>query len=155
MAYVFPYQEQLDRINRLNEDLQRFSKAGDDNFETALDAFASFFIQCYHLRDWLAKSRYDRRDVDNFVSKSPWLSLCRDLANKQKHGDIDRYEPQNHLVEHRVGAVETPIIKYYDPNRKSERYGVDVEEFGTMIDVIDLADKCVKEWNKFLYIYSI
>jgi hypothetical protein len=156
--YIFPYEEQLDRIKRLEEDIQRFSIATDDNFEKAIDAFTSFFIQCYHLRDWLVESRYNRRDIDVFISGSFALSLCRDMANKQKHKTIDKYEPQNHLVEHKIADksnILTPIVRYWDPFRKENRFGIDVEEFGTLIDVIDLADKCVNEWERFLYLWSI
>ena len=155
MSYELPYKEQLDRIRRLKEDIDRFSVAKDDNFQSAIDAFTSFFIQCYHLRDWLAESRYSRRDIDIFISQSAWLSLCRDMANKQKHKNIDKYEPQNHLVEHNTSGTQIPIVRYYDPFRKENRFGVDVQEFGTLIDVIDLAEKCVEEWERFLYIYSI
>lgn len=155
MKNLLPYQEQLDRINRLKEDVKRFSAATDENFESAIDAFTSFFIQCYHLRDWLVQSRYSRRDIDIFISKSPSLSLCRDLANKQKHQAIDKYEPQNHFVEHKIAGISTPIIRYYDPFRKEDRFGIDVQEFGTLVDTIDLVEKCVEEWEKFLYIYSI
>jgi hypothetical protein len=150
-----PYKEQLDRIKRLRDDIKRFSVANDDNFEGAIDAFTSFFIQCYHLRDWLIDSRYGRIDIDIFVSKSPTLSLCRDIANTQKHKRIDKYEPQNHLVEHKFSGISTPITKYYDPFRKENRFGIDVQEFGTLVDVIDLAENCVEEWERFLYIYSI
>lgn len=155
--YIFPYQEQLDRIKRLEEDIRRFSVASDDNFAPAVDAFISFFIQCYHLRDWLIESRYGRIDIDIFVSESFSLSLCRDLANKQKHKTIDKYEPQHHFLEHKVEGsnISTPIVQYYDPFRKENRFGIDVQELGTLVDVIDLAEKCVNEWERFLYIYSV
>ena len=156
--YVFPYQEQLDRIKRLEADISRFSVSSDNNYEKAIDAFTSFFIQCYHLRDWLAESRFSRRDIDIFISESFSLSLCRDMANKQKHKTIDKYEPQNHLVEHKIhndSNIVTSIVRYYDPFRKENRFGIDVQEFGTLIDVIDLAEKCVDEWERFLYIYSM
>jgi hypothetical protein len=155
--YIFPYEEQLDRIKRLEEDIERFSVATDDNFEKAIDAFTSFFIQCYHLRDWLVESRYSRRDIDVFISSSFALSLCRDMANKQKHKTIDKYEPQNHLMEHKIDGsnILTCIICYYDPFRKENRYGIDVQEIDTLVDVVDLAEKCVDEWQRFLYLWSI
>lgn len=156
--YIFPYQEQLDRIKRLEEGIKLFSIATDDNFEKAIDAFTSFFIQCYHLRDWLVESRYNRRDIDVFISSSFSLSLCRDLANKQKHKTIDKYEPQNHLIEHKIddnSNILTPIVRYYDPFRKENRFGIDVAEFGTLVDVIDLAEKCVNDWERFLYLWSV
>jgi len=150
-----PYQEQLDRIKRLKKEIDVFSVATDDNFEKAIDAFTSFFIQCYHLRDWLVESRYNRRDIDIFISQSTFLSLCRDMANKQKHKTIDKYEPQHNLVEHKDLGISTPIVQYFDPCRREKRFGIDVQEFGTLLDVIDLAEKCIKEWERFLYIYSI
>lgn len=153
MKNFLPYQEQLNRIKRLEQDIRRFSVATEDNFESAIDAFTSFFIQCYHLKDWLIESRYNRRDVNLFIDNSVPLSLCRDIANKQKHKKIDQYEPKNHLSEKR--GVSGSIIKYFDPFRKENRFGIDVQEFGTLIDVIDLAEKCLGEWEKFLYIYSI
>ncbi len=150
-----PYQEQLERIKRLKQDIERFSVATDDNFDKAIDAFTSFFIQCYHLRDWLIESRYNRVDIDIFISKSIFLSLCRDIANKQKHKKIDKYEPQYNLIEHKDSGISTPITCYFDPFRKEKRFGIDVQEFGTLLDVIDLSEKCIKEWERFLYIYSI
>lgn len=155
MKHVFPYQEQLDRIKRLGKDIKRFSTATDDNLESAIDAFTSFFIQCYHLRDWLYESRYSKRDIDIFISGSFPLSLCKDIANKQKHRTIDKYEPAHHLVEHKYGNISSPIVKYFDPERNEERFGLDIEELGTLVDVIDLSDKCIEEWERFLYIFSI
>ncbi len=155
MAKQKPYKEQLDRIKRLKEDIKRFSVATDDNFENAIDAFTSFFIQCYHLKDWLVQSNYGARDINFFVSRSACLSLCRDIANKQKHKEIDMYDPQNHIIEHDTKGGSALIIRYHDPSRKEDRFGLDVKEFGTLIDVIDLAEKCVEEWERFLYVYSV
>ncbi|MCK9578056.1 hypothetical protein M0R01_01010 [bacterium] len=155
MKNKLPYNEQLDRVKRLRDDLNRFSVATDENFNMAIDAFTSFFIQCYHLKDWLIDSRYGRIDIDIFVSRSPSLSLCRDIANTQKHKKLDKYEPQNHFVNHKVGDILTPIIEYYDPFRDQNRFGIDVQEFDTLVDVVDLVKQCVEDWERFLYIYSI
>ncbi len=155
MKTLLPYQEQLDRVKRLKEDIKRFSVVTDDNFKSAVDAFTSFFIQCYHLRDWLIQSRYGSRDINLFLSKSICLSLCRDLANMQKHKNIDMYESLYHFVNHRDFGIVTPITTYFDPTKKENRFGLDIKEFGTLIDVIDLAEECVEEWEKFLYIHSI
>ncbi|MFA5086870.1 MAG: hypothetical protein WC470_01040 [Candidatus Paceibacterota bacterium] len=155
MKNILPYQEQLDRVKRLKEDIGRFSTATDENFKSAVDAFTSFFIQCYHLRDWLIQSRYGSRDINIFISKSVSLTLCRDLANMQKHTKIDLYESQYHFVNHKFLDISTPITVYSDPARKENRFGIDIKEFGTLVDVIDLAGECVEEWEKFLYIHSI
>jgi hypothetical protein len=46
MKNILPYQEQLNRIKRLEKDIKRFSIATEDNFENAIDAFTSFFYHC-------------------------------------------------------------------------------------------------------------
>ncbi len=88
--------------------------------------------------------------VDGFIQRSTWLSLCRDLANKQKHQKIDRYTPQNDFVDFGVG-VSTPITRHYDYFiHKGPRFGIDVWGFGMPVDVIEVVEKCVDEWKKFL-----
>ncbi len=150
-----PYKEQLERVKRIQEDIKRFSVSRNENFKDAIDAFTSFFIQCYHLRDWLAESHYRKRDIDVFIANSMPLSLCRDIANKQKHKAISKYRPVNNLIEHEVHGITTSIISYYDPILEQSRFGIDVREFGTLIDVIELSEKCVQEWERFLYIYTV
>lgn len=150
MKYKKPYQEQFNRVKRLRNSIEQFAAATDDNFENAIDAFTSFFIQCYHLRDWLIKSSFDQLSVDNFIARNTWLSLCRDLANKQKHQKIDRYKPQNDFVDFGLG-ISTPISRHYDYFiHKEPRFGIDVWGFGMPIDVMEVADKCVSEWEKLI-----
>ncbi|MDP2641527.1 MAG: hypothetical protein Q8P39_03325 [Candidatus Yanofskybacteria bacterium] len=150
MKYKLPCQEQFSRVKRLRKDIERFSVATDENFETALDSFTSFFIQCYHMRDWLIKSGFRQIAIDNFIERSAWLSLCRDLANKQKHQKIDRYKPQNDFVDHGFG-ISTPISRYFDHfMHKEPRFGIDVWKFGIPVDVMEVAAKCVSGWDDFL-----
>ncbi len=149
MKYKIVYEEQFNRIKRLKKNIEQFSIATDNNFEEAIDTFTSFFIQCYHLRDWIIKSGFDKNFIDDFISQNIWLSLCRDLANKQKHQSIDKYIPNNDFVDFRVG-VSTPISRYYDYFDKKSRFGIDVWGFGTPIDVVEVADRCIGEWKKLI-----
>ncbi len=148
--YNKPFEEQLARIGRLNKGLATYSVATDENFEDGVDVFTSFFIQCYHLADWLVKSGYPKDVVYQFISKSPWLALCKDLANTQKHlkrkGDafID-------FGEFSFG-VSTPITRYVDYfNGGQIKFCIDAAQFGPLpLDAIEVADKCIEEWQKFL-----
>jgi len=63
LKYKSPYEEQLNRVRRLRSGIKQFETATNDNFEDAIDAFTSFFIQCYHLRDWLNKSGYSKIQI--------------------------------------------------------------------------------------------
>ena len=67
MKYNLPYEEQFNRVKRLRKNIEQFATATDNNFEDAIDSFTSFFIQCYHLRDWLIKSGFNQVDIDNFI----------------------------------------------------------------------------------------
>jgi len=151
MKYKKPYQEQWNRVRRLRKSIDQFANATDENFEDAVDSFTSFFIQCYHLRDWLIKSGFSQVSVDNHIKKHTWLSLCRDLANTQKHQEIDRYKPDNDFVKDQFFGVSTPITRHYDYFiYKGPRFGINVWGLGMPVDVVEVADKCIEEWDTFL-----
>lgn len=146
--YDVPFLEQLNRILRLRKSLDKFSFATNDNFETAVDAFTSFFIQCYHLSDWLFQSGFNKNSVYQFIDNNKWLSLCKDMANNQKHQKITHYKPKNSFVGNPFG-ITTPISRYYVGNNKSE-FGINVWEFGMPVNVQHVADKCIESWYQFI-----
>jgi len=146
VKYETPYIEQWNRIIRLRKALNSYEIATSDNFEDALDSFTSFIIQCYHLRDWLIKSGYDQKQIDDQIQNNTYLSLCRDLANTQKHQEIDRYKPRNSFVENDFG-ITTPISMAYNPLKRRSFFCVRVWEFGMPIDIIVVADGCLKAWK--------
>lgn len=99
-----PYQEQLARAGRLYAPvLQRTVPfTGRDaelaNVEDRVvhyeDGVWSFFIHCWHVRDWL---KYDttvdaaaRNRALQAAEASLWLQVCADLANGRKHFELQR-----------------------------------------------------------------
>lgn len=147
--YKRPYIEQWNRIVRLRRELNKYSIASGNNFEDAVDAFTSFIIQCYHLRDWLIKSDYNGKAVYKLILDDAYLSLCKDLANTQKHQKIDKYIPKNSFVENDFG-ISTPVSRSYDPIKKQEFFGVRVWEFGMPVNILEVADGCLKSWHKVI-----
>ena len=147
--YTEPYIEQWNRLIRLREGLDKFSVATEANFEDAIDAFTSFVIQCYSLKDWLINSGYDKNVIEKSIKDDRFLALCRDLANTQKHQRIDLYTPVNSFVGNDFG-VSTPISKSYDPIAKHEFFGVRVWEFGKPIPILEMADYCLKAWSRVI-----
>lgn len=154
MKYTSPWQEQFARVNRLRKDVQRFENSADNQFEQGVDAFTSFFIQCYHLSDWLVKSGYSANSVYEFVKQSTWLSLCRALANTQKH-QKDSKGTFIDFGDFSFG-VSTPIARYVDHLKKQTRFCINAREFGALpLDAMEFADKCINEWEKYLQIHTI
>lgn len=147
--YNSPYEEQQARILRLRKQLDQFTIADGSNFEDAVDAFTSFFIQCYHLRDWLIQRGTDKKKINKEILQDRWLSLCRDIANTQKHQKITQYEPANRFVDYGLG-ISTPICKYYDPFDQVSRFGIPIWEVGKPTDALQVADNCISSWKKLV-----
>lgn len=155
MKYNKSYEEQFGRVKRLAKEIKRFAEATDENYEDAIDAFTSFFIQCYHVRDYLIQSGFQQGYVDRFIRDSDWLALCKDLANKQKHQAITRSKPKTHFIDTGIG-VSTPIARYYDHFiYKCPRFGIRSWNSLLPLDVIEVADKCIDEWARFISFRSM
>lgn len=156
--YLLPHEEQFARVVRLNKGLQKYSSATDENFEEAIDAFTSFFIQCYHLVDWLKGSGYTKEVIFDFIKKSPYLSLCHDLANGQKHQKAHNHSKKDGDCKFcDMGMFEdlgitTPIVRqcnYF--NGGKHEFCILATDFAPFpLGVLDLTDKCIEEWSRFL-----
>jgi len=77
--------------------------------EGQVDFMLAFFMNCYHLRDWLESSGAAASDdlqklFDNDVN----LSLCRDICNGSKHFRIDRQPVFNGHFAFGIRVSETP-----------------------------------------------
>src|SRR5260370_12690727 len=86
------WQDQRARVGRWHKRLTSLSYGipTDVHKAEALDDVYAFFMNCYHLRDWIIQSEFrDRADVDAFIDGNLALSLCRDICNGMKHFRID------------------------------------------------------------------
>jgi len=146
------YLEQLRRIRRLYDKLARFKNVDlkNEDFQEVVDEVISFFIQCYHMRDWLLNSGVSQSRIDTFIRSFLTLSLCRDLANKQKHFKVDRSKPLHGFVDFMVEGYHSPISRYYDPITKQQRVGIATYTYGVPLDAIELAEACIEAWEKFI-----
>ncbi len=82
------YLEQWDRVVRWKNQCKIESKAGA---ATSLDFYEAFFINAYHLKDWitqwLKKNKHDdiinelKLDFENQI----FLKILRDICNGSKH----------------------------------------------------------------------
>src|SRR5688572_16657296 len=89
------YLEQYKRMIRSFERFEKINegKAHDQHSDYNLDDVYSFFIYCYHLKDWIKNdpaSGIDAPTVEGFVHGDLNLKLCGDLSNGVKHLKLDR-----------------------------------------------------------------
>ena len=143
------YLEQYRRVKRYFE---RFRIINDGKAQWTdsldnLDDIFSFFIHCYHLKDWIKndpRSGIERSKVEKFVHSNESLKICGDLTNGVKHLTIDQPKVgQGALVKGShlqltIGKEIKLQVKY------------DIEANGELHDAFTIAKEAIKLWEKFL-----
>jgi len=113
------------------------------------DEVYAFFMNRYHLKDWIkndpvaAVSVINR--VEGYINNNPELSLCADISNGLKHFQLDR-ERSRESPEFGKKKAKLDIGK--GPITIALKYEITTNT-GT-IDAFDLATKCMKAWEIFL-----
>src|SRR5262245_46618434 len=121
------YRDQYDRMRRWYE---RFSKLNsgrshDISTENYVDEIYAFFLNAYHLKDWIkndhALGQPVRKSVEKYVNQTNALALCADICNSLKHlkrteSNRSRQDPQfgrkEFAVGITVGGPTTIALKY-------------------------------------------
>lgn len=124
--------------------------ANGESSADELDFLLTFFLYCFHLRDWLEKSGVVTKDETSLFFKSnPEMRLCRDIANGFKHmtlsdpsvdarfSIVNEYVPRNWPGAYRYPNGKWTICAH---NKK------ELHQYG----LVELADRCVALWNDFL-----
>jgi len=127
----------------------------DNESDNALDYVLAFFLNCYHVKDWLKKGpgwRDDveptvkRKAIEQFINESDALSICADLCNGSKHFNLDEEPRSGRTPEvlgehHRVDLTQSPPIKTI---RYTVRTG-----YGDF-EARALAERCFEQWKNFI-----
>jgi len=114
------------------------------------DIAQSFFIYCYHLKDWLNNDLdIEKEVIDKLISENPELQYCADLCNGFKHlvrNGSPRRNSQPDLKE---------IIVCLSPDGKKirGRFFIISTDQGEG-DAFGLASKCLNIWYKFIKKYD-
>ena len=112
------------------------------------DELYAFFLNCYHLKDWLQHDRSVAsvvRDIEDYINRSESLSVCADLANASKHLKLTRARVDTDTAVARrhfslgVGTKETTLAIRYE-----------VDAAGKTYDGFELSTECVTDWEKYL-----
>ncbi|MFT6909454.1 MAG: hypothetical protein ACJAS1_006173 [Oleiphilaceae bacterium] len=118
------------------------------------DDVMSFFIHCYHVRDWLIHDdtlRITQNNVDEYIKDNRALSVCTDLANGLKHCRLTRNtrtEDQPH-----VSGSERLVSKFGDePSIMSSKYRI--MSNNQTLDALTLAKECVQLWRELFAKFS-
>lgn len=146
------YQEQYDRMKRWYARLaaldqgRRHDVASDNH----VDEIYAFFMNCYHLKDWIkqdsAVAAPVQQSVEGHIDANRPLKLCADICNSLKHltltshrsGESPMFGKREYALALGGGAAPTIRLKYQ------------VDTAAGPIDAFQLATECVHAWDTFL-----
>ena len=148
--------EQFERSKRYLERIRiiyfgYFSSIGHDK-DSYDDDVISFFIHCYHIRDWfihLNTASLSAGDVDKYINSHLSLRICADLANGTKHCRLTRSlrtDRQPHIV-NKQRETSTWVTSDGGGEYMKSKYSVMSGE--ELYDALDLAEDCMELWSQF------
>lgn len=154
MTELRKFEEQWERVKRWYNIFHEIT-FGSPRYESTdyyQDVVYAFFINCYHLRDWIIKDKTvelkdKKQKVDNFIRSTTCLRICRDLCNGTKHLELDisrsstgtQPEINKREISVELGGGEN----IYSINFKMKP----IEGYS---DAFVLATDCKNKWHEFI-----
>ena len=151
MAMTSKYQEQYARMKRWYArfaalDQGRPHDAPSDNY---IDDIYAFFMNCYHLKDWIKNDGTVppavQQKVEGYINANRSLTLCADICNSLKHLT---------LTSQRSGESPTFGRKEFGLALGGEEPAIklkyEVDAISGPINAFELATDCMDAWNVFL-----
>ena len=150
MSSSSKYLEQFDRVKRWYQRFVTIDRGKQHDFPSDYyqDEVYAFFLNCYHLKDWIRNDKSvgaAAAKVEEFINNNRELSLCADICNGIKHlrltstrsGQDPRWGLRKFNVQ--LGGPQTTI---------SVKYSIDTSS--GVVDAFELATKCVQAWEEFI-----
>ncbi len=136
------WREQFARVERWYQKTQKISRTRVAVDTEDLDILFAFFLNCWHLYDWLKNSEaLPAETIEDFFRKNDHMKFCYDICIGTKHLKIDNPKAGlNRLVMGReyvggkIGYVSTQMILFKGGGRRMTL----------------MADNCMSEIKSFL-----
>lgn len=169
------YLEQWERIKRWYKRIKRIEESCPQGYidDDCLDEVYAFFMNCYHLKDWLKNSIFKqnntkRQEVENIFDEKKGkeiFKVCADFVNGVKHVKADRFtriDPNTQIEKQHVTIrLGNPLPLYIPLNKngkkENEKYSPPSTQYSWEIkcgnkyyNVYQLVEDCLKEWENFL-----
>jgi len=145
--------EQFERVKRWWTRFNEISKGRVhlNNTDFSNDEIYAFFLNCYHLKDWIKNdpaTEHLKDIVEDFIDKSNSLSICADLCNGLKHLKRD---PKRVRKNAKFGPKTHKLSLGNGPRIITISYTI-VSDAGSF-DAFEIASQCLVEWENFFQQY--
>ncbi len=148
--------EQLERAKRFLNRIRQLYVGGGIPYEEKKnhdDDVISFFIHCYHVKDWIVTSNkigLTKDEVENYINDNEALKICADLCNGEKHYKLQRNGrtgKQPHLAYRNYSALYYTPESGQPPRIKGSYKILSKDSF---FDALELAEACIELWDTFI-----
>ena len=140
------WQMQYRRMRRSRQAIN----TGYSNSEAHDDAVYHFFLDAWHLKNWLesdpAVPKEKQATINGMALAYPALRAAREIANGAKHLELNDDGPPDHATTSFVEReLIVPIVGPHNV-KNVHRYLVD----GTTMTVSEIADRILDDWDSLL-----
>jgi type I site-specific restriction-modification system R (restriction) subunit len=145
--------EQIERTHRYLERIRKMYEGAPyiQNKEYYTDDVYSFFIHCYHIRDWIKELNLlgiTSSELKKFIRSHKELRICADLCNGTKHC---------HIEENKKWTTGQPYIAEtsFESSGRNREFTTTKGRFqiisdDVFYDALELAQRCMKLWDDFV-----
>ena len=144
------YMEQFERVKRWYERFRVINQGRqhDRPSDYYQDEVYAFFLNCYHLKDWIKNDESIRpaaAKVEEFINNNKELGLCADICNGVKHLKLTSNRSGKYP---QFGKREFKLSLGGHRAIISVKYSIDTAD--GPVDAFELATKCLQAWKNFI-----
>jgi len=152
------WREQWGRVRRFHGRVRHLAsgKPAPVDQQAEIDNTYSFFLHCYHLKDWLANDEAfprSRSEIEEFVSRTPALALCGDVANSIKHLKLSKRPRSGDAPGELDASFETRMAETFafdGVEKPFQRATIYIKHQGALKAVVRVADEAYLAWRGFI-----
>jgi len=143
----------LTRLHYAYEGIQESSAIF--SIENPKDDCISFFMHCYHIKDWVQSlychTKEEKQSVEDFINDHSELKICADLCNGSKHFQL------RSIASYRSGEPQEVELREHKPityitgsgGLEVHKCKFNVESASASYDALELAEKCMELWSEY------
>jgi len=112
------------------------------------DCVVNFFINCFHLKDWILNDKKFKKkfnvDVEKYI-KNKYFNICRYFCHGSKHLTLIRRYRSNTT---KINSISTQVKIQSDKITSGSQYTVNYR--GKRYDVLEVGTICINRWRDYL-----
>jgi len=133
------WENHFSRLTRWKQRIEKtFENPTEYDFHDVNDYLLTYFVWCHSGREWAINSGViDQKHLDMLLDRFVEWEICRDIANRQRHFEIDR-NPRD--KDWSIGREYWP----WEP----ERHKLNIFSGDRIFDALDLVQRTHRMWEE-------